>query len=140
MIACSLIALGAANIGTPMVVEQDTRAMPSFAILANRSAEAPGEQVTIEFVVGHVGDDFVNYDTPSAVWLKDGVPFREIGVTTPESVNGRARSKLSFIFQNSDAGEYQCVFTDLSPIEAVYATAALRLDSNGDKKILFFLT
>ena len=59
--------------------------------------------------------------------LKDGLP----AVRTPTNIsgtNGRLTSTLSFTFAASDAGVYQCVFTDTSRSE-IFATVPTRLDT-----------
>ena len=89
---------------------------------------ATGETAAIDYEIGHVGDDTAAYTGPQQVqWLKDGLP----AVHTPTNTagtNGRLTSTLSFTFAASDAGVYQCVFTDTSSSE-IFVTVPTRLDT-----------
>ena len=75
---------------------------------------ATGETATISYEIGHVGDETTAYTAPQQVqWLKNGLS----AVRTPTNTtgtNGSLTSTLSFTFAASDAGLYQCVFTDTS--------------------------
>ena len=87
-----------------------------------------GNHVTLAYIAGHVGDDndANYYSAPEVKWYKDGYLFRSISAYTANS-NGRARTTLSFIFQESDAGVYQCIFfTDTS---VMYGTIPVRVDT-----------
>ena len=89
---------------------------------------AIGETATINYEIGHVGDDTTAYTAPQQVqWLKDGLPAVRTPTNTP-GTNGRLTSTLSFIFAASDAGVYQCVFTDTSSSE-IFVTVSTRLDT-----------
>ena len=89
---------------------------------------AIGETATINYEIGHVSDDMTTYTAPQQVqWLKDGLP----AVRTPTNIpgtNGSLTSTLSFTFAASDAGVYQCVFTDTSSSE-MFVTVPTRLDT-----------
>ena len=88
---------------------------------------ATGETATINYEVGHVGDDTTTSTAPQVQWLKDGLP----AVRTPTNtagINGSLTSTLSFTFGASDAGVYQCVFTDTS-ISEIFVTVPTRLDT-----------
>ena len=89
---------------------------------------ATGDTATINYEIGHVGDGTTAYTAPQQVqWLKDGLP----AVRTPTNTtgtNGRLTSTLSFTFAASDAGVYQCVFTDTSSSE-IFVTVPTRLDT-----------
>ena len=88
---------------------------------------ANGDTTTIEYEIGHVDDDTMDYTVPQVQWLKDGLP----AVRTPTNTtgtNGRLTSTLSFTFAASDAGVYQCVFTDTSRSE-IFATVPTRQDT-----------
>ncbi len=66
------------------------------------------------------------YSVTSAQWLHKGISAR----TTPNNeieANGQLNSTLSFSFQESDAGIYQCIF--MSDNYQVYGTVLLRLDT-----------
>ena len=89
---------------------------------------AIGETATINYDIGHVGDDTMDYTVPQVQWLKDGLPDDETPTNIPVGTNGRLTSTLSFTFAASDAGVYQCVFTDTSSSE-IFATVPTRLDT-----------
>ena len=88
---------------------------------------AIGETATINYEIGHVGDDTTAYTAPQVQWLKDGLPAVPTPTNTP-GTNGRLTSTLSFTFAASDAGVYQCVFTDTSNSE-ILVTVPTRLDT-----------
>ena len=88
---------------------------------------ATGETATINYEVGHVGDDRTTYTAPQVQWLKDGLPAVRTPTNTP-GTNGSLTSTLSFTFAASDAGVYQCVFTDTSSSE-IFVTVPTRLDT-----------
>ena len=96
-------------------------------IYPNRTAVNTGANVTLSFTSGHVGDDMTNYPTPSSVWLKDGIPFRITPTGMAVGDNGQLRSNLSFTFQASDAGVYQCIFN--GSFLQRYWSIPLRLDT-----------
>ena len=93
----------------------------------NRTAVNTGANVTLSFTAGHVGDDMNSYTTPTAVWLKDGAQASTTPTNMTVGGNGRLNSTLSFTFQASDEGVYQCVFSGSGPL--VYWTIPLRLDT-----------
>ena len=95
-----------------------------------RIAYRNGEMVTLGQVVSRVGDNVMTFTTPEVVWLRNGIPLNIIPTNTPES-NGRLTTSISFVFTNSDAGVYQCIYTDHSHFE-VLATEPTRLDT-GEK-------
>ena len=88
---------------------------------------ATGETATINYEIGHVGDDTTAYTAPQVQWLKDGLPAVRTPTNTP-GTNGSLTSTLSFTFAASDAGVYQCVFTDTSSSE-IFVTVSTRLDT-----------
>ena len=80
----------------------------------------------LNFVIGHVNDSTIIYTAPTVLWLKDGTPAR----TTPTNIlddNISLSTTLSFSFQESDAGVYQCVF--ISNNSELFATIPIRLDT-----------
>ena len=86
------------------------------------------ETATINYEIGHVGDGTTAYIAPQQMqWLKDGLPSVRTPSNTP-GTNGRLTSTLSFTFAASDAGVYQCVFTDTSSSE-IFVTVPTRLDT-----------
>ena len=101
----------------------------------NRTGYQMGNMVTLSFEIGHVGDDSTSYSTPSVVWLKDGTPVRATPTDTP-GANGRINTTLSFTFQESDAGVYQCVITGNN--SELLATIPIRLDTG--QYLLGFVT
>ena len=92
----------------------------------NRTGYQMGNTATLSFEIGHVGDDSTSYPTPSVMWLKDGTPVRSTPTSTPGS-NGRITTSLSFTFQESDAGVYQCVITGSN--SELLVTIPIRLDT-----------
>ena len=89
---------------------------------------ATGETATINYEVGRVGDNMTTYTAPQQVqWLKDGLPAVHTPTNTP-GTNGSLTSTLNFTFAASDAGVYQCVFTDTSSSE-IFVTVSTRLDT-----------
>ena len=95
----------------------------------NRTAVNNGTMVTLSFTAGHVGDDMNSYTTPTAVWLKDGVPARTTPTNMAVGSNGQLNSTLFFTFQESDAGVYQCIFILSGSGSQMYGTIPLRLDT-----------
>jgi hypothetical protein len=83
-----------------------------------------GGAATIQYEVGHVGDDTDSFTSPTVTWLKDGVPVNDIPTNTVGSRGGLS-TILSFPFEERDAGVYQCVFTDTSRSEVFIAEPIL---------------
>ena len=92
----------------------------------NRTGYQTGNMVTLSFEIGRVGDNSTPYSTPSVMWLKNGTPVRVTPTNTP-GANGRITTTLSFTFQESDAGIYQCVITGNN--SELLATIPIRLDT-----------
>ncbi len=110
--------------GSLQIVTNDDIIGEEFA--TNNSGIADG---TLDFEIGHVGDDSATFSPSSVMWLKDGVPFRTTPTNTPVGSNGRLSTSLSFTFQESnDAGVYQCVFNDTSTSE-IFLTIPIRLST-----------
>ena len=97
------------------------------AFYPNRTAVNTGANVTLSFTAGHVGDNMNSFTTPTAVWLKDGIPVRTTPIDMAVGSNGRLSSTLSFTFQESDAGVYQCIYSGSG--SQIYGTIPLRLDT-----------
>jgi hypothetical protein len=95
--------------------------------LFQRDGYANGNATTIQYDTGFVGDDVMSFTSPMVTWLKDGVPVSDTPMNTV-GVNGGLSTTLSFIFEESDAGVYQCVFTDTSRSE-VFVAEPIRLDT-----------
>ena len=87
-----------------------------------------GNLVHLTYTAGHVGDDNdANlYSPPFVRWYKDGSLFRS-GPSYMYHSNGQLKSTLSFTFQESDAGVYQCIF--FSDSFVVYGTIPIRVDT-----------
>lgn len=100
----------------------------------NRAGFTSGDTATLEYNVGHVGDDTMTFVTPTVKWLKDGVPVSATPTNTPGSADGSVRTTLSFPFMTSDAGVYQCIFTDTTRSE-VFAADPIRLDTGEDSPV-----
>ena len=94
---------------------------------SNRTAANNGSSITFSFTAGHVGDDMNMYDPPTAQWFKDGVTVTTLPTNSPVGSNGRLSSTLSFTFQESDAGVYQCIFTDSN--SQIFGAFPLRIDT-----------
>ena len=110
-----------------MIVGSVSYSSQTNAIYPNRTAVNTGAMVTLSFTAGHVGDDMNSYTTPTAVWMKDGTLARITPTNMAVGSNGRLSSTLSFTFQASDAGVYQCIFSGSG--SQMYWTIPLRLDT-----------
>ena len=82
---------------------------------------------SLNFVIGHVNDDTTMYTPPTVLWLKDGTTTRATPTNIPVGSNGRLSTTVSFSFQESDAGVYQCVFTGTN--SELFVTIPIRLDT-----------
>ena len=82
---------------------------------------------SLNFVIGHVNDSTTMYTPPTVLWLKDGTPTRTTPTNTAVGSNGHLSTTLSFSFQESDAGVYQCVFTGNN--SELFVTIPIRLDT-----------
>ncbi len=102
----------------------------NFAFFRNRAGYQSGDMAELEFGVGHVGDDVMDYTTPNVTWLRDGVPV-SVSPTNTAPSSGALVTVLSFAFAESDAGVYQCVFTDTARSE-VFVTDPIRLVTGED--------
>ena len=81
---------------------------------ADRAAYRSHQTTTIICRAGY--SHHSSFVTPQVTWLKDGVPV----TYTPTNTISNSRyliSTLSFQFLESDAGVYQCVFTDTPRFE-----------------------
>ena len=103
------------------------RIVSGTTFFSNRTAQSNGDNVTLTYTAGHVGDDINTYSIPSAVWLKNGVQASTIPSNMAMGSDGQLSSTLSFTFQESDAGVYQCIFIRTS--SHIYGTTPLRLDT-----------
>ncbi len=112
-------------VGTLLIVSEDPLTTGIFN--ANRTGTSNGASISLSFTAGHVGDDMNMYDPPTAQWFKDGVPATTVPTNSPVGSNGRLSSTLSFTFQESDAGVYQCIFTDTN--SQIYGAFPLRIDT-----------
>ncbi len=92
----------------------------------NRTIASIGSRVTFSFVLGRVPDASTTNTLPSLQWLKNGIPVRSAPVNTP--MQSTLDTRLSFVVQESDAGDYQCIFYN-NGTEVFYATPTIRLDT-----------
>ena len=100
----------------------------------NRAGYRSGvDTATIQYDVGHVGDDTMTFTPPTVTWLRDGVPVSDTPTNTTRG-NGGLNTTLSFMFEESDAGVYQCVFTDTARSE-VFVVDPIRLDTGKDSPV-----
>ena len=99
----------------------------NFFFFRNRAGYQNGDHVVIEYDVGRTGGNSVTLASPSVLWLRNGIPVSDSLTNTPR-MNGGLNTVLSFTFAESDAGVYQCVFTDIARSE-VFVTDPIRLDT-----------
>ncbi len=109
--------------GVLRITEQDTL---TTGLYANRRAAYVNESITLSFTAGHEDDETNMYSVISAQWLHKGLSVR-ITPNNSMEANGRLKSTISFSFQESDAGIYQCIF--ISDNSQVFGTVLLRLDT-----------
>ena len=109
------------------------RIVSGTTYFGNRTAISNGDRITLAYSAGRVGDDTNTYSIPSVVWLKDGVPTRNRSTIMVVGSNGQLNSTLTFNFQESDAGVYQCIFicssSEIYDTTEIYGTTPLRLDT-----------
>jgi len=116
-------------------VDSDTDAFPGD----NRTAVTLGSIIgppLLRCVGGHEGDTGIgtSFSAPSVVWVRNGEQVVADGrITITESVvfsGERRASDLQITnFGLSDAGVYQCIFTDVDSDAEVITTTPLRLDT-----------
>ena len=109
-------------------VSYDTDVFP----VDNRTTVELGSAVTLECAGDHSG--LGSFSAPSVVWVRNGeqvVDDNWITITESVLVGGRRRASDLQIstFGLSDAGVYQCVFTDVDSDAEVITTKPLRLDT-----------
>ena len=111
----------------------------------NRTAVSLGETIDptstpdanklLRCVAGHQNDDTMNFSPSTVVWIKDGETVEDGGSITISTIsmaaNGEVSSTLQIAsFQESNAGVYQCIFTDDSSSDGeIITTIPLRLDT-----------
>ena len=100
----------------------------NFFYFRNRAGYQSGDTSRVIFRVGHVGDERMAFNAPAVTWLKDGVPITSSLLNTDPQSNGGLESTLPFVFSSSDAGVYQCIFTDTARSE-VFLPHPIRLDT-----------
>ena len=149
----SVSALSAAVSGTLVLGQQPTDnerttvnngATDVPLLCDNRTAVSLGETIDptstpdadklLRCVAGHQNDDTMNFTASAVVWIKDGETVEDGGVTTISTsmaANGEVSSSLQIAsFQESNAGVYQCIFTDDSSSDGeIITTIPLRLDT-----------
>ncbi len=109
--------------GLLRITEQDSL---TTGLNANRRATSVNDAITLSFTAGQEDDEMNMYSVASAQWLHNGVLARTSPMNAMEA-NGRLMSTISFSFQESDAGIYQCIF--MNDNSQVYGTVLLRLDT-----------
>ena len=106
-------------------VDVDSSSFPRL-YFANRAAYSSGETATISYTAGYQSQSsFIT--TPEVTWLKDGVPITHIPTNSLDS-RDRLTTTISFTFTESDAGVYQCIFTDTIRSELVLGNP-IRIDT-----------
>jgi len=98
----------------------------------NRTAVASGSTVLLECDGDHSG--LAMLSAPSVVWVRNGEQVVADGrITITESVISSGQRRNSDLqitnFGLSDAGVYQCIFTDVDSDAEVITTIPLRLDT-----------
>ena len=94
----------------------------------NRTTVPVGSFATFFFQVGRIPDGISgSHGPPSVMWLKDGAPARIVSENIP-LVSTELLTTLSFSVQESDAGDYQCIFFDNNSV-IYYAITPIRLDT-----------
>ncbi len=109
--------------GVLRITKQDSLTSVEFP---NRRASFVNDAITLSFTAGHEDDEMNMYSVATAQWLHNGVLARTSPMIAMEA-HGRLKSTVSFSFQESDAGIYQCIF--MSDNSQVYGTVLLRLDT-----------
>ncbi|XP_064386845.1 uncharacterized protein LOC135335316 isoform X3 [Halichondria panicea] len=138
--AVRLTAVSSTGDGTLMLTDQPSLNEPIdyFASLNdNRTGIALGGTVDGSLLIctaGHQGDGVGNYAAPSVVWVRSGQVVNDtdsrITITLTTLVNGQVTSSLTITnFGLSDAGVYQCVFTDDSDGGEVITSIPSQLDT-----------
>ena len=150
----SVSAFSAAVSGTLVFRQQPTDnerttfnngATPDVPLLRdNRTAVSLGETIDptstldsdklLRCVAGHQNDNMTNFSPSTVVWIKDGETVEDGGnttISTSMAANGEVSSSLQIAsFQESNAGVYQCIFTDDSSSDGeIITTIQLRLDT-----------
>ena len=93
----------------------------------NRTTAQVGSSVILFFILGHTSEsDPSSHGLLSAVWLKDGAPVRIVPLL--DDIDGKVVALLFFTAQESDAGDYQCIFFDNNSV-VYYAITPIRLDT-----------
>ena len=104
----------------------------------NRTAITLGSTIgppLLQCVGGHEGDTGTgSFSAPSVVWVRNGeqvVADSRVTITESTIFSGRRRASYLQItnFGLSDAGVYQCIFTDVDSDSEVITTTPLRLDT-----------
>ncbi len=109
--------------GVLTITKQDSLTTEEFP---NRRESSVNDAITLSFTAGHEDDEINMYSVATTQWLHNGVLVRTSPMIAMEA-HGRLKSTLSFTFQESDAGIYQCIF--MSNNSQVYGTILLRLET-----------
>lgn len=136
---------------TDPVANEITFENANFIPLDNRTAMPLGSTVDpvgtadgdmlLRCVGGHVGDRGLGgFSPPSVVWVRNGeqvVPSsRHVILESTLFSDQRMQSKIQISnFSFSDAGVYQCIFTDVDSDAEVITTTPLRLDTGRSRCI-----
>ena len=120
------------------VVESSTgtlRLVSGSTFFANRTTPTIGYHVNLTYIVGHVGDDIIDYNSPVCIYLKDGAPVTGTKFSKARIGSRQVTYTLSFTFDKSDTGVYQCIFFESTGRE-MYITIPVRLDTGTIEKRL----
>ena len=93
---------------------------------ADRTSYSSGDTAIISCNAGYLTrSSFIT--TPEVTWLKDGAPITHIPTNSLDSID-RLTTTISFTFTESDAGVYQCIFTDTTRSELL-TDAPIQVDT-----------
>ena len=126
--------------GTLMLTDQPSFNEPVDLIASfndNRTGIVLGGTVDgslLTCTAGHQGDGVMDYPAPSVVWVRSGQVVddtdSQITITSTTMTNGQVTTSLTITnFGLSDAGVYQCVFTDDSNGGEVITSIPYQLDT-----------
>jgi len=121
----------------PVSYDNDVFPVDNRTAVALGSTVGAGTQMSplLRCVGGHVGDTGLgSFSPPSVVWVRNGQQVvADSGITITESTTLGGRRRASDLqitnFGLSDAGVYQCIFTDVDSDAEVITTKPLRLDT-----------
>lgn len=94
-------------------------------IIRNRTGYQSGDLAYLDYSVGRTHGAIRRYVSPFVIWLRDGMPARSTSIDSSIGGYGPLNTTLSFVFEESDAGVYQCLAFSYQ----TFAIAPIRLDT-----------